>query len=265
MKSTAKKILLVLLTFLLVSSVLCLTASASAADTVTKTAEKAAGSFDINKIDPAVDPLIKLIQNFSINAFLNTFAGKTMTVGFIILAAFGFLQCFFGQKLLRLEVFLFGLALGAYGGALLVKVPFIEKLIPAANADLVTYIVMAVCGAVAGLVLCKLVRLGVIAGVVFGTYVIGLPFVDQFVKNLGSSLPAFAPLLITVIIGLILGFIVVKLLDPALCILTPLLGGYLLSYCAGSFVFDLFNLLPLIIMVVLFLLGMLLQFKIRAR
>lgn len=263
MKSSAKKILLVLLTVLLVSAALATVSFASAAETVATTAEKAVKTFDFNNIDPAVDPLVSLIKNFSVDNFLKTNAGKNFTIGFIILAVFGLAECFLGQKLLRVEIFLLGLVAGAYGGAKLLQIPFINNLIPAANAELISYIVMAVCGAIVGILLCKLVRLGVIAGIVFLTYVVGMPIVQNAVK--GFNLPDFAPLLITVIIGLIIGFIVIKLLDPALCIITPLLGGYLLSYCAGAFVYDLFNLLPVIIMAVLFLLGMLLQFKIRER
>lgn len=161
---------------------------------------------------------------------------------------FGLLICFFGLKLIKIWGMLVGLALGFLVGTGIALVFGVEVL-PAAGIGLAAGLIMAILSF-------KIYRVGVFAL----CWVIGSGIVASFINPTTILLSS-----ICAAIGLILAILAVIFLEPLVIIVTSLYGGLRI----GLAVAVLFNLSPefigFIIGGVLALIGVVVQFLLRAK
>lgn len=223
---TAKKLLTVFLLVLAVSVLLTVTVSA---------AEPEGG--------------ITLSSGEDIIALLTDTLGMTSEIVVLLVTAIGFLEAFFGYTLFRLEIFLGGLAGGAFLGKFLAEGPLASFLPEGA----VSCIPMLICGVIGAILAFKLFKLVVFLGFGFAGF--------TAVKSLAASfaLPAPIDMVVAAVVGIILGVLAIKFLRPFVILVTSLAGGILISSAISSLIS--IKYIDLILLVLIFLLGLLTQRK----
>lgn len=134
--------------------------------------------------------------------------GQAGFITLITVAVLGVLICFFGLKLVRLLATISGLAVGFLGGAYLAEYFGLEGDVP------------LIIGAVAGLILAVLGIRFYKAGVFWVSWILGIAGSAYIIRPEDWRFS-----LVCVVIGLIVGLITLKFVEPATMLLTALFGG----------------------------------------
>ncbi len=162
MKHKTKQLITFLLMFVVVISLICVTGSA--AETEPKEKEP------VTVASLAQDAKEALVGAPYIGTYCQTafdFVKQYSGYLWIVLGVLALIECFFGYRLLRIELFLAGLFGGFVGGLMLY--PYIENLASGIPA-FVELIVAGICAIVAAILVHFLFRVAVFAGVGYLTY-----------------------------------------------------------------------------------------------
>ncbi len=251
MKSVFKKALVVLFVVLLATSMTSIFSFAA------EEAPAAEGGLDFSSI--GLDPAKGIMPNiYAIFEYLNI---ELDAVIVLAIGALGLVQCLFGYKLIRLELFVVGCGIGAFLGYFL-----LASFFPAimTSMAIVAYLVMALLGLFFGWLVLRLFRFVMFLIIAAGSFVVGsaviTPMLSSFVPTL-ANVPMVATL-VSVVVSLLIAFLILKIRRPALIILTSLLGAFL----AGFFAFNVL-LFPMVkasfvVTATLVVVGLIFQFRV---
>lgn len=131
---------------------------------------------------------------------------------FIIFGVLALIECFFGYRLLKLELLLIGLIGGFIGG--LILYPYVLRLIPSLPA-MTELIIGAVCGIIGALLVHFLFKVAIFAGVGYLVYLYSAPYLTN-VQN---------GLLYRILIAAGCAIIAVFLIKLVFVLVTSILGG----------------------------------------
>jgi len=150
-------------------------------------------------------------------------AGGTVLVA-ILTIAFGLLNCFFGYRIFRFMLALWGLVLGAYVGATVAG--------NLADGQLLWVIVGGVVGAILGAVLMSLLYF-------LGVFVVGAAAGAVLADAVGVAAGIDMPTLVVIIVAVVVGIIALILQRVVLILATAFLGAWAvvsgaLSLLAGT-------------------------------
>ena len=140
--------------------------------------------------------------------------GQIKDYWWIIIGVIALIECFFGYRLFRIELAIFGFIGGFVGGLLLF--PQLVKLIPAmGDVPIVETIIAAILG-IAGLLLTQFFfKAAVVIAVGYAGYLFSLPYVAAYNNAL----------FIRIMIGVVLAILAFLLLKVIIVLLTGLFGG----------------------------------------
>ncbi len=266
MKTATKKTLLVLLVTLLACSLLTCFASAASEGSSAGTA------FDFEAVMKDFDPYFNLFKDMTldVDAFLTGSLGNTFTIAVIVLAIVGLIECLFGYSLLKLEVFLAGFAGGGYLGIFLFGIPQIADIFtPILTEAWMYYLIYAVLGLLVAYLAFKLMRLAIFLMVGFSVYLfLGSTVAAELAKIEGLpvlfDMPELLPILLTAVIGILVGLLALKLVRAIITLSTSLWGAATFTFALAGFLPE-FDSRNLIITAVLFVVGVAVQFARRSR
>ncbi len=251
MKSVFKKALVVLFVVLLATSMTSIFAFAA------EEAPAAEGGLDLNEI--GLDASRGIMFNLSaLFEYLNV---KLDPVIMLVVLALGLVQCLFGYKLIRLELFIVGCAAGAFVGyfALSSFLPSLSTSMP-----IVAYLIMALLGLFFGWLVLRLFRFVMFLIIAAGSFVVGSAVITPMLSSMIPSLAAIPMVatLISVVVSIVVAFLILKIRRPALIILTSLFGALI----AGFFAFNvlLFPMLKVsfVVTAALAVVGLIFQFRV---
>ena len=250
MKSTIKKGLAVLFLLLTASALMATAVSAASVSEVIK--ENTGIEFDLTPVDALVDAF----ADFSPETLLTGNLGSSAPLLAGILGFIGLLQCLFGYRLLKLEIFLAGFLVGMFLGNLLIGTGIVDSFL---TDPWMEWVLMVICGLLLAFVAFLLFRVSlfiVIAFFVF-TYVRGL--VASYVPaDLAVSNDVVA-IIAGAVVGLLIALLAVKLLRTVVILLTAFTGAFTLAFALGGFV-SIAN-FQLIVIALMFVIGVALQFS----
>jgi len=149
--------------------------------------------------------------------------GGTVLVA-ILTIIFGLLNCFFGYRIFRFMLALWGLVLGAYAGATLAG--------NLAGGELLWVIVGGVVGAILGAILMSLLYF-------LGVFVVGAAAGAVLANAIGVAIGIDMPTLVVIIVAVVVGIIALILQRLVLILATAFLGAWAvvsgaLSLLAGT-------------------------------
>jgi hypothetical protein len=150
-------------------------------------------------------------------------SGGTVLVALLTIA-FGLLNCFFGFRIFRFMLILWGLILGAYAGATVAG--------NLANGELLWIIIGGVLGAIIGAALMSLLYL-------VGVFVVGAAAGAVLANAIGVALGMDMPTLVVIIVAVAVGIIALILQRVVLILATAFSGSWavisgVLSLLAGT-------------------------------
>ena len=199
-----------------------------------------------------------LFDSFSgnpIDALTTGNAGADFAPAIAILVALGLIECFFGLKLLRLELLAFGFGAGFFLGNLITDIEAVGSVL---TEQWMEYALMGVLGIICTIIAYRFLRLALTLGVAAAAYFFLGPILTGM---LGDKLIGT---IAAVAIGLVIGLIAQKLLKTIVILVTALLGSYLIAYALAGFVQKYVASLPFptaILLGVFFIIGFLSQVK----
>lgn len=179
----------------------------------------------------------------------------------LLIAAVGLIQCLFGYKLIRLELFVVGCGIGAFIGYFV-----LSSFLPTIMTDMaiVAYFVMALLGLFFGWLVARLFRFFMFLIIAAGSFVVGsaliTPMLSSFVPAL-STVPMIATL-VSVVVSIVVAFLILKIRRPALIILTAIFGAGIAGFLALN-VMTVGLLKPsVVVTAALAMVGMIFQFRV---
>ncbi len=225
MQTTSRKITLALMMILLLS--LFFTVSASAAG---EAATEPEGGASVG-ITSSFQPLLDAFTSGSPDGLLTANFGNTFSLAVVILLLIGLVEALFGYKLLRIELTLGGFAAGAAIGGMLFNSGILYAYL---NEVWMGWALMAVLGFIFTLVAYKLFRVALFLGVAFTVFSFASPLVNQL---LGTLVPIPAVItVVAVLVGLLVGFLSLKLLRTVVILLTSAVGAFFISFALSGFI-----------------------------
>ncbi len=237
MKSVFKKALVVLFVVLLVSS---MTSILSFAAEESSTA--GAGSMGFYEIlamlRKSISPIVALL-----------------------IAAVGLVQCLFGYKLIRLELFVVGCGIGAFIGYFILS-SFLPTLME--SMAIVAYLVMALLGLFFGWLVLRLFRFVMFLIIAAGSFVVGSAVITPMLASFAPALAAVPMIttLVSVVVSIVVAFLILKVRRPVLIILTAIFGSGIAAFLALN-VMVVGLLKPSVVLTaVLAIIGMIFQFRV---
>lgn len=253
MKSVFKKALVVLFVVLLATSMTSI--FAFAAEEAPAASQE--GGLDLNEI--GLDASQGIMYNLhALFEYLNIELDAMIVLA---VGALGLVQCLFGYKLIRLELFVVGCGIGAFIGYF-VLASFFPALMT--SMAIVAYLVMALLGLFFGWLVLRLFRFVMFLIIAAGSFVVGSAIITPMLSSMMPALAAIPMMatLVSVVVSIIVAFLILKIRRPALIILTSLLGAFL----AGFFAFNVL-LFPMVkvsfvVTAMLVAVGMIFQFRV---
>ena len=152
-------------------------------------------------------------------------AGDVLGLPIAILVGVGLIQCFFGLKLLRLELLLFGFGGGFFLGNLVAGIEGVGALL---TEPWMKYALMGVLGLICTIVAYRFLRLALALGVTAAAYLFLGPILgDMLGSEMMGTVAAIAA-------GLVIGLIAQKLLKTVVILVTTLIGAFLMAYALSG-------------------------------
>ncbi len=253
MKSVFKKALVVLFVVLLATSMTSIFAFA---------AEEApsadqAGGLDLSEI--GLDPSAGIM--FNLSALFEYLSVNLDSMIVLALFAIGMIQCLFGYKLIRLELFVVGCAIGAFIGYF-VLASFLPDIMT--SMAIVAYLVMALLGLFFGWLVLRLFRFVMFLIIAAGSFVVGSAVIAPMLASFAPALGAIPMIttLVSVVVSVLVAILILKVRRPALIILTALFGAFIAGFIAFNVMMFPMIKASFIVTGVLAVIGLIFQFRV---
>ncbi len=166
-----------------------------------------------------------------LNARFESWSVKVPSIAALAIGVVGLVQCLFGYKLIRLELFVVGCAGGAFVGYFVLS-SFLPGL--AINTPIVAYLLMALLGLFFGWLVLRLFRFVMFLIIAAGSFVVGSAVITPMLASFAPALAA-VPMIVTlvsVVVSIVIAFLILKVRRPVLIVLTSLLGALLSGFLA---------------------------------